>query len=148
LIKGQADVGKLTKRERLLVGIGLYAADGTKGDGRVEFSNSDPRLIKFMVGWFREFCNVPEVKIKGSLWIHDDQSVSEAHEFWSKLIGIPPGRFGKPYIARNKPNSRKIRKKRHPYGVLTIRFASVRVHRRLMGWIAGAIGIDSRANLV
>lgn len=142
LKKGTREVGALSKRDRFIIGASLYAAEGTKADKSCGFSNSDPRLIKFMSVWFREFCQTSQNKLKGSIWIHEGLNTTKAIKFWSRISGIPITQFYKTYIAKNKPNSRKIRKNLHRYGVFSIRFSDAKVHRRMMGWIAGLFGED------
>lgn len=140
-LRGIEEVGELSDRERFLLGVALYAGDGDKYDDRnIGFSNSNPRLIKFMMAWFRKCCGVAEEKFRGAIWIHDDLDEEKARRFWSKLTGIPINQFHKSYIAENKKNSRKIRKKKHEYGVFSIRVFDVRLKRKLLGWIDGALG--------
>ena len=140
LLEGKKEIGKLSSRDRFIAGVSLYAAEGTKKDKACAFSNSDPFLIKFMVKWFREFCHISEKRLRGSIWIHDNLDYKNAIHYWSKLTGIPPSQFHKPYIAENKISSRKIRKNIHEYGVFSIRFSDAKIHRKLMGWIAGVMG--------
>lgn len=139
--QGQKEVGKLSKRDRFLIGVALYSAEGTKTDKQVVFSNSDPKLIKFMSDWFREFCNIDESKIRGRLWIHENRNEEKARFFWSKLCNIPINQFHKSYIAENKINSKKIRKNIHEYGVFGISFSNAKTHRKIMGWIAGIAAV-------
>ena len=138
LSEGKKEVGKLSVRDRFLVGVSLYVAEGTKSDKSCGFSNSDPLLIKFMAKWFREFCHVHKEKIKGSIWIHENLDVKKASDYWANLIGIPISQLNKPYIAKNKTDSLKIRKNIHQYGIFSIRFSDAKIHRKIMGWIAGA----------
>ena len=84
MIRGIREVGKLSRRERFLVGIALYAADGSKTAHTVQFTNSDPQMIKFMVGWMREFLKIDEKRLRGSIWIHLNQQEEKARFFWSK----------------------------------------------------------------
>lgn len=140
LREGRADIGKISQRDRFMAGIALYAAEGTKRDGRINFANSDPKLIRFMTSWFRGFCNAPNSKLRGKLWIHRNRDEKKARNFWSKLTRIPLNQFHKSYIAENKVNSRKIRKQIHEYGVFSIGFSDAKKHRKLMGWIAGITG--------
>jgi len=137
--KGRQEVGKLTIRDRFITGISLYAAEGTKKDKACAFSNSDPLLIKFMAGWFREFCKVSEKKLRGAVWIHDNLNYKKAEKYWSRLTKIPVSQFHKTYIAKNKKFSKKIRKNIHNYGVFSVRFSSAEIHRKLMGWISGIV---------
>lgn len=137
LAEGKKEVGTLSKRDRFIVGIALYAAEGTKKDKAGCFSNSDPLLVKFMASWFREFCRVPEEKLRGAIWIHEGLDRKRAIEYWSKLINIPIAQFHKTYVAKNKKDSPKIRKNIHQHGVFSIKFSDAKTHRKIMGWIAG-----------
>lgn len=137
LAEGRAEVGMISARDRFVAGISLYSAEGTKADASCGFSNSDPFLIKFMSVWFRDFCHVPEIKLRGALWIHENLSVRMAMKYWSDLTKIPISQFHKTYIAKNKTGSLKVRKNLHRYGVFSIRFSDAKIHRKIMGWIAG-----------
>lgn len=140
LEEGKKEVGILSKRDRFIAGITLYLGDGLKGDKNVGFSNSNPKIIKFMMRWLREFCQIPEEKFRGSIWIHENLNELKARKFWSKITGIPLSQFRKSYIAKNKTKSRKIRKKLHEYGVLAVRVSSAAIQRKILGWIAGILG--------
>jgi len=137
--QGAKDIGKLSNRDKFLIGIALYAGEGSKGDKSAEFANSDPVFIKFMMNWFIKFCNVPMHKFRGAIWIHENLNAMKARKFWSKLTEIPESQFNKTYIAENKVNSRKIRKKRHEYGVFSIRISDVKTQRKILGWISGIL---------
>lgn len=134
---GMQEVGKLSKRDRFIIGIALYSGEGTKGDRNCGFANSDPRLIKFMISWFKEFCKVPNSKLRGSLWIHENLNKFIAERFWSSLTKIPLSQFQKTYVVQNK--TKKIRKNIHEYGVFSIKFTDATIHRKLMGWIKGIL---------
>lgn len=129
------DVGKIINRDKFIAGIALYSAEGTKKDGRVAFSNSDPELIKFMTNWFFEFTKISIKKMRGAIWIHEGLNEKNAKNFWSKSTGIPKNQFHKTYVAKIKNDSKKIRKNIHQYGILTIRFSDSAIHRKIMGWI-------------
>lgn len=140
LLEGKSEVGTLSKRDKFIAGIALYIAEGTKKDMNCSFSNSDPLLIKFMANWFREFCGVPEHKLKGAIWIHEGLDENAAKDYWAKLVNISLTQFHKTYIARNKTESKKIRKNLHNYGVFSLRFSDAKIHRKIMGWIGGVFG--------
>ncbi len=136
LIKeGEKEVGKISLRDKFITGISLYFAEGSKGDKNVSFSNSDPKAIKFMVKWLREFCKVPQEKFRGTLYLHDNLNEKQAKEFWLELTGIPLRQFTKTYIVRNNP--KRLRKVKHPYGVFRITVSNANLHRKIMGWISG-----------
>lgn len=138
--EAKKELGSLTKRDRFIAGITLYAGEGSKGDGRGAFANSDPKIIKFMIDWFKEFCELPMSKLRGSIWLHDNLDEENAKKFWSNLTEIPLDQFYKTYIAKNRLDSKKIRKNIHEYGVFTIRFSASDKQRKIMGWISALLG--------
>lgn len=137
--EAKKEIGALSKRDRFIAGLMLYAGEGDKGDGRGGFANSDPKLIKFMMIWFKEFCNLPMSKFRGAIWLHEGLKETKAKLFWSKLTGIPKQQFFKTYIAKDKKDSRKIRKNIHEYGVFAIRFSDSDKQRRIIGWISALL---------
>jgi len=140
LLQGRKEVGKLSKRDKFVIGIALYAAEGTRGEKSAGFSNSDPRMVRFMMDWFRECCKLPEEKFRGAIWIHKGLNQDQAKEYWSKLTGISINKFHKTYVVDSKNASKKIRKNLHNYGVFSIRFSDLKVLRLVNGWIAGIFG--------
>lgn len=139
LKSGRKEIGKLSDRDRFLAGVAFYAAEGGKTRS-IQFANSDPLMIRFMMEWFREFCQVPESKFRGAIWIHENLDPDRAKTYWSRLTKIPEKQFHKTYIARDKKDSRKIRKNKHEFGVFSIRFSDAKIHRKIMGWISGVLG--------
>jgi transposase len=129
------DIGRIINRDKFMVGIALYAAEGNKNDGKAGFSNADPKLIKFMTDWFMSFAKVPIKKLRGAIWLHEGLSEKKSKKFWSSLINLPLNQFHKTYIAKVKSNSKKVRKNIHQYGVFQIRFSDSAIHRKIMGWI-------------
>lgn len=135
--EGRKEVGKLSKRDKFMIGVALYAGEGAKTDGSVDFANSDPKLISFMMNWIRDFCSVPEKKFRGSLYLHDNLDKIKAKQFWSKLTGIPLSQFTKTYIVKNNP--KRLRKVKHIHGVFRITVSDINLHRKIMGWISGIL---------
>jgi predicted transcriptional regulator len=135
MIEGKKEIGKLSKRDKFLMGVAMYFAEGNKTDGNVVFTNTDPRSIEFMMDWFRRVCKVPEDKFRCSIYIHDNLNEKEAKKFWSNLIDIPISQFRKTCIVKNNPN--RLRKVRHKYGLLRIVVSNANLHRKIMGWISG-----------
>ena len=110
LKKGIKQIGKMSQRDKFIAGVALYQGEGSKTNNAVEFTNSNPETIKFMVNWFSEFCHIKRSKLKLSLWLHDDLSELNAINFWCQFLEVKPTQFGKTYFAKNKINSQKIRK--------------------------------------
>ena len=139
LKKGIKQIGKMSHRDRFIAGIALYQGEGSKTNNAVEFTNSNPETIKFMVNWLHVFCQIELVKLKFSLWLHDNLDESEAIFFWCKFLGIKSSQFGKTYFAKNKIDSPKIRKNIHQFGIIKIRFYSSAKLRLILGWIKGVL---------
>ena len=61
-----SEIDNLSDNELRLVGIALYWAEGCKGDasGGVEFTNSDPAMIKLAMRWFKQICGVKEDRFR------------------------------------------------------------------------------------
>lgn len=133
------ELGRLSERDRFIAGIALYSGEGYKNDGKGGFANSDPILIKFMSKWFQEFCHLPLSKLRGAIWIHEGLDGTLAKRFWSELSGIPEEQFHKTYIAKDKKDSKKIRKNIHKYGVFAIRFSAADKQRKIIGWISALL---------
>lgn len=137
--QAKEELGNVNKRDRFIAGITLYAGEGNKGDGVGGFANSDPKIIRFMMEWFMEFCNLPMTKFRGAIWLHDNLDEEKAKKFWSNLTGIPRSQFYKTYMSKNKSDSKKIRKNLHKYGVFAIRFSNSDKQRRIIGWISALL---------
>ena len=133
------DVGKLNEKEFFIAGTALYLGDGLKGDKEVGFSNSNPKVIAFMMKWLRVYCKITDSDFRGQIWIHDNLDERKAKIFWSKLTKIPSNQFRKSYISKNKTNSRKVRKNIHENGIFSIKVSRVNTQRKIVGWMAGII---------
>jgi len=137
----RAEIGKLTKRDLKLVGIGLYLGEGSKLYERVRLVNSNPKIIKLAMRWFREICGLKNKNFFLSVHLYPDNNIEETITFWSKITKIPKKQFGKTQIDKRNHKSNK-KKRKLPYGTLHIQIKSCgerqfgrNLHRRIMGWI-------------
>lgn len=135
--EGRKEIGKLSERDRFLMGVTIYVGEGGKTDRDISIVNSDHRLIKFMMGWFKDFCSVPMDKFRGSLYIHDNLDENNAKLFWSNLTGIPLSQFTKSYIVKNNEN--RLRNTKHINGIFRIKITNASLHRKIMGWVDGIL---------
>ena len=135
------DIGRLSRRDLKVVGVALYWAEGYKTDlaRDVEIVNSDVLMIKLMMRWFREICNVSDNKFKIRIQIHSGLNIKKAIGFWSVNTGIPLNQFTKPYT-KISPSSKRRIGNRHPYGVCHIRIADTKLLMKIKGWIKGLGG--------
>lgn len=139
--RGLEEVGKLSKRDFFIAGVGIYWGEGYKyaGGDQVGFTNSDPKMILFMMKWFQEICNVPKEQL--SLAVRVNQShkyrAGEIERYWSNLAEIPIDQFNKTVLIKSQ--SKKIYPSPNGYfGTLriTVRRGS-RLRRKIHGWIEG-----------
>jgi len=131
------ELGSLSNRDNFITGIALYSAEGHKADRQGGFTNSDPRLISFMVNWFIKYPKIPLSKLRGAIWIHQGLDQIKAKKYWSTLTGIPENQFHKTYIVNN--HKHKTKKIINENGIISIRFTDSEKHRKIMGWISAML---------
>ncbi|MBU3964166.1 hypothetical protein KJ562_00300 [Patescibacteria group bacterium] len=130
-IEAKKEIHSLAPYEFKIVGAMLYWAEGSKSGG-VEITNSDPKLIKFMVRWLKQVCEAQPERLKARLNIHANQNDKKIKKYWSEITNIPISQFGKSYI---KPEGTGHRKNILDNGVIRIRFGSEDLRHRIMTWI-------------
>jgi uncharacterized protein YjcR len=135
--EGRARIGRLSEREFLVVGVALYAGEGSKGDGTVRFVNSDPRMVALFCSWLRHFYEIDESRLRLSLYLHQGLDLSAAIAYWSALTGIPESQFRKPYRAVPDPS---IRRAKHVHGCITVSYSCSTTHRSIMGLVGALLG--------
>lgn len=142
--QAKKELPSFLKNPLFLVGLSLYWAEGSKkSGGTIQFSNSDPQMIKIMMKWFREICKVPEEKIRAHIYIHRVYKSENCEKFWSNITGIPVLRFGK---TTYKPTLHKIKKNLDYKGVCRIEISNVNLFRRIIGWQQGLSDILIKRN--
>lgn len=115
-------------------GVVFYWAEGTKsGDGGIEFTNTDPIIIKIMMKFFREIIDVPNDKFKIIVRISDKGDVKKAENYWSKITKIPQKNFRKPEILKLKQNSKSLKK--YPHGMCRITINNISLRRKILAVI-------------
>lgn len=137
---------KFERNPLFLAGLMLYWAEGSKSDNDelVNFSNSDPCMVIFMMKWFREFCKVPENKFRIMIHMHTLHCRKDIEGYWSDLTGIPLEQFHKTQV---KPTSLGHRKNPLYDGTCAIRVCSKDLFRKIKGWRIGFlenVGISRR----
>ena len=141
----KTEIGKLTKRDLWLLGIGLYLGEGSKLYETVRLINSDPEIIKLAMRWFREICGLKNENFVSSIHSYPDNNIKETISYWSKITKISKKQFGKTQIDQRINKSGK-KKRKLPYGTLHLQIKSCgkqefgrALHRRIMGWIEAVL---------
>jgi hypothetical protein len=79
---------------------------------------------------------VDESKFRVYLYLHQGLDLAAAVEFWSLTTRIPEAQFYRPYRAVPDPS---IRRSKHPFGCVKVRYLSSLVHRQVMGLVAAVV---------
>ncbi len=135
---GKNDVGKISKRDMYMLGLGLYWGEGyKKGSQELGFTNSDPVMIRFYIEWLKQIYKISKTDLILRISINN-QHLSRANEilkYWSNTTSIPVSQFTKTSFI--KVGGKKI------YSDLTNHFGTLRVkvrrgtelRRRILGSI-------------
>ena len=99
-VEAKKEIGKLSKKEKLLFLSALYWAEGNKKDFML--SNTDPKLIKVFVEGLRNIFEIDDERLKISIRIYEDMDKEKCLTFWSSLIGVPKQKFQNVYILKGK----------------------------------------------
>ena len=93
-IEGYAQEGykkfeNFTSDQFFVAGLALYLAEGRKTQ-RVVFTNSDPRVIKFMLKWFKEFFKISSDRISFYVYINEIHKYREkiVVDYWSDYLKV------------------------------------------------------------
>ena len=129
-------VPDLVKNNLWLLGVALYWGEGRKTQ-YVGFTNSDPKMIRIIMRFFREACRVPEQKFRGHIHIHPHLDHYAAEKYWSRVSGISLHKFYKTYRIPNK--SSKNKRDTLPFGTFDIVICDTFLFLNIRGWIRGIV---------
>lgn len=139
--EGIKEVGNLNKRDLFISGISLYWGEGYKylGGDQVGFTNSDPKMILFMLKWFKDICGVSSKEIALQVKINEAHKnrIKDVENHWIKVTGINGSQFNKTVLIKSKSKKNYPNFDNH-FGTLRITIKnSTRIRRKIMGWIDG-----------
>jgi hypothetical protein len=98
----QKQLGKLTKREKLIAGLFLYWGEGTKAASyTTALTNTDPDMLVFFLEWLHAL-GVAKGDIRIVLHLYKDMNIVQEMNFWSNYLKIPLKQFRKPYIKNTR----------------------------------------------
>ena len=145
--KSEKEIGQLSARELWIIGISLYWAEGSKekenkpGSG-VQFTNSDPAMVKLFLRWLQESCKIERERIYLEIYIHDTckDKLPEVIQFWAKASGSHESTFKRIYFKKSKIKIHRQNIGISYYGILRIRIKGSSIfHRQIAGWVRGLI---------
>ncbi|MFH1533973.1 MAG: hypothetical protein ABID64_03510 [Nitrospirota bacterium] len=136
-IKSAKEIKNVNLEKLKLIGAALYFGEGGKSGKRVDFTNSNPEMIKMIMKFFRIICKVEESKFRAQLSVHEEEKIETSKRFWSKTTRMPLNQFIKVNTSISKYS--KKRRNKLPYGTIQIRISDVNLFHRINGWIQGSI---------
>jgi hypothetical protein len=128
------DIKSISQEELKIIGSIFYWAEGGKTKrSMARVANSDPIMVKLMMRFFREVCEVKESKFRCHIHTHSHLNVSKCLSYWSEVTNIPISQFYKTYA---KPSiASKGKKDSLPFGTLDVIICDTNLFLRIMGWI-------------
>lgn len=143
--KNERELGKFSLKQNLspqekelkTAGIMLYWAEGTKynpekGARVVDFSNSNPKMVKLFLKFLREICGVKEKRLRVLLYCYADQNIEFLKEYWHKVTNIPLKQFTKPYVRKDFLPEKSGKMK---YGLVHIRYGDKKLLLQIEDWV-------------
>jgi len=116
----------------------LYQCEGGKHDkGRVQFTNSDPSLVKAFLRLFRQSFALDESKFRACLHLHNYHIAEKQIQYWSNITQIPVTQFIKPFL---KSNTGKRIRLDYP-GCIQVRYSDANIVRDLI--VSGTVLIKN-----
>ena len=86
---GRARIGVLGEREFLVVGVALYAGEGTNGGHAVALANRDVPMVMLFCSWLRRFFHIDESRLRVRFCLHQGLDLEAAMRFRSSATDIP-----------------------------------------------------------
>lgn len=136
--KGAKMVGKISDRDILMIGLGLYWGEGYKeSNDEMGFTNSNPQMMRFYIKWL-EKNNILKNSLIFRLSINEIFRVEERKikNFWLKYLNIKENQFSKTTLIKSKLKKASFKNITNYKGVLRVK---VRRGLFLKNKILGAI---------
>jgi len=136
--KASREISTLSNKDLKLIGSALYWAEGNiRNRYRLQFANSNPLIIKLIMRFFHEICNIPIFKIKARIHIYPGLKYKKALNFWSKITKLSQNNFYSPQIQISKASKRLGPRNTLPYGTMHLTIMGTEIASRVKGWIKG-----------
>jgi hypothetical protein len=93
--EGLRELSTLSRQNFFIAGVALYIAEGSKKNGQIEFINSDPNLICFMLKWLRTFFIEDDTELCFTIFINEIHRSREdiLKKYWRETLDAPTVRF-------------------------------------------------------
>lgn len=140
-LQAKIDIDKLSDRDILMLGLGIYVGEGCKTHNITKITNSDPKIIKFAIKWFVNCFGINIRQMKIRLHLYPDNDEIKCIKYWSEQTNISPSKFFKSSIDR-RINKKQSNNRKLPFGTAHMTVQSLGnkdfgayLHRRIMALI-------------
>ena len=137
-LEGINRLSNLSLEQYFSSGLTLYLAEGSK-ERRIIFTNSDPRIVKFMMNWFKTFFKIKTENFTFYLIINEIHKPREeiVKNYWSNYLNISLMQFRKTSFVKNKQKKIYENYDRY-YGTVHFQILkSTELSYRIRGLLAG-----------
>lgn len=121
--------------ELKIAGIMLYWGEGAKTSDVVQFTNSDPDMIRLFLKFLRDICGVSKKRLRAIIHLYTDQDRIFLEKYWSSITNIPREQFYKSHVHVGKIGTYKNKSR---YGTLAINYSDKRLLNVILSWIQEA----------
>ena len=134
--RGARDVGRLSKRDLFILGLGLYWGEGYKnGSEETAFTNSDPHMIRVFISWLERIYDVPKNTLIFRISINKihEKRIDSILRYWTDFLGVSKDQFTKPSFIQT-PVKKIYKNNDQYYGILRVKARNgVNLRRRILG---------------
>lgn len=130
----------VAKDSKFVAGLMLYWAEGTKKNSTA-VTNSDPRIIRFMTRWLKEFFDIKPEQLIVALHLHPGQNENKIKGYWSRVTKIPLSNFRKSFIKAKGSGFRKNILQNGVVKVVVRTKGSTYLLFKILGAINGFLGL-------
>lgn len=144
--EAKSEIKDLTNKDLWLIGVALYWAEGAKEKEyrpgqQVQFSNSDPLMIRVFLKWLKDVIKVKEDEIKHEIYIHENSknNIKSVIKYWAEIANTDIDKIKQHvYFKRNKLSTNRKNINDKYFGLLRVRVKkSSTLNRKITGWIEG-----------
>lgn len=120
--EAEKELSTVSKKELLILGVGLFWGEGSKSGSRFVFINSDPTMVRVMYIILLRVVGISKDRFSATVQINEIHRprIDIVLNFWSSLLNLPLSQFGRPYFVKVKPK-KKYENHDNYYGILRLK---------------------------
>jgi transcriptional regulator with XRE-family HTH domain len=130
-----------------VAGCMLYWAEGAKDRNQLQFSNSDPTMVRFFVEFLRAHFDLrnEDIRITCHLYADHQERQHEIERHWLDTLGLPDRSLRKSVVNVYSKYSKRKRVGNLPYGTCRVVVSRTRVIQTIFGAIQELGGFTREA---